>query len=468
MIKFWCLALGAAYYTNALILEKKDTPSVLAVPLQGGWFAGAHHRHDRREKRDRTVNLKFYGNDFFYANISVRSPPQKLKAQFSTLDDSSWVVVRDNEELAGYIEHGILDGYNASASTSSRTLKTNATVDGFDQEDVGNIDIMSDTMIVGDVKLEDMRFATLHEKASIGDTLGLGYSNRNSEFISVTQALVHAKAIQSPTFSMWMEENHDQTNVPGTILFGGVNKAKYVDKLHTLQVISPPDLSKLFRVNLTGLSVGADSNTKSISPESFSTGAVFSSATDFIGFPKAITQDLFSQLNVTEFYENGQPVFPCDEPPANKLLTFYFGDVTFNFSLDPFIVQAPSSTNLKEYKEGYCYLSFLTIEPERSKEFGGVIIGANFLKLVYTVFDMGNDEVSLAQRRWEKAPDEIMEIKPGKDGVPDRTTQDTDKTDTADKPEKTDESTGSNLESSNGLKALIAAGAVLFVALIWG
>ncbi|OOO12591.1 Peptidase A1 pepsin [Aspergillus oryzae] len=467
MIKFWCLALGAAYFTNALTLEKKDLPSVLEVPFESGRFAGAHH-HDRRGKRDHTVKLEFYGNDFFYANISVGNPPQKLKAQFSTLDDSSWVVVSDNKELAKPIEQGILDGYNANASTSSRSVKTHATVDGFDQDEVGNIDIMSDTMIVGDVKLEAIRFATLREKAAIGDTLGLGYGNGNSEFISVTQALVDAKAIQSPAFSMWMEENHDQTYIPGTILFGGVNKAKYVDKLHTLPVISPPDLSKLFRVNLTGLSVGTGSTTKSVSPDFFSIGAVFSSATDFIGFPKAITQDLFSQLNVTMFYENGQPMFPCDKPPENKMLAFHFGDVAFNFSLDPFIAEAPSTTDPKQHEEGYCYLSFLTIEPERSKELGGAIIGANFLKLVYTVFDMKNDEVSLAQRCWEKAPDEIMEIRSGKDGVPDRTTQEKDKANTADKPKKTDESTGSNLKSGNGLKAVIAAGTVLMVALIWG
>ncbi|KAE8323407.1 aspartic peptidase domain-containing protein [Aspergillus sergii] len=451
MIKFWCLALGAAYYTNALTLEKKDLPSVLEVPFESGRFAGGHH-HDRRGKRDHTVKLEFYGNDFFYANISVGNPPQKLKAQFSTLDDSSWVVVRDNKELAKPIEQGILDGYNASASTSSRSVKTHATVDGFDQDEVGHA----------------MKFATLREKAAIGDTLGLGYGKGNSEFISVTQALVDAKAIQSPAFSMWMEENHDQTYVPGTILFGGVNKAKYVDKLHTLPVIYPPDLSKLFRVNLTGLSVGTGSTTKSVSSDYFSIGAVFSSAIDFIGFPKAITEDLFSQLKVTMFYDNGQPMFPCDKPPENKMLTFYFGDVAFNFSLDPFIAEAPSTTDPKQHEEGYCYLSFSTIEPERSKELGGAIIRANFLKLVYTVFDIGNDEVSLAQRRWEKAPDEIMEIKSGKDGIPDRTTQEKDKEDTADKPKKTDESTGSNLESGNGLKTAIAAGTVLMVALIWG
>ncbi|KAE8136262.1 aspartic peptidase domain-containing protein [Aspergillus pseudotamarii] len=323
----------------------------------------------------------------------------------------------DNDELAKNIEKGIFDGYNASASTSSRPVKKNATVDGFDQDEV----IMSDTMIIGDVELEAIKFATLREKAAIGDTLGLGYSNGNPEFISVTQALVDAKAIQPPAFSMWMEENHDQTNVPGAIFFGGVNKAKYVDKLHTLPVISPPDLNKLFRVNLSRLSVGTDSTTKSISPDSFSTGAVFSSATDFIGFPEAITQDLFSQLNVTGFYENGQPMF---------------------------LVTSHPRTNCKEL--------------------GGVIIGANLLKLVYTVFDMGNDEVSLAQRRWENAPDGNIEIKSGKDGVPDRTTQETDMADTADKPEKIYESTGSNLESSNGMKAVIAAGAVLFVAMIWG
>ncbi|PIG83177.1 aspartyl protease [Aspergillus arachidicola] len=451
MIKFWCLALGAAYYTSALTLEKKDLPSVLEVPFESGRFAGAHH-HDRRGKRDHTVKLEFYGNDFFYANISVGNSPQKLKAQFSTLDDSSWVVVSDNKELAKPIEQGILDGYIVSASTSSRSVKTHATVDGFDQDEVGHVDIMSDTMIVGDVKLEAMKFATLREKAAIG-----GYGKGNSEFISVTQALVDTKAIQSPAFSMWMEENHDQTYVPGTILFGGVNKAKDVDKLHTLPVISPPDLSKLFRVNLTGLSVGIGSTTKSVSSDYFSIGAVFSSATDFIGFPNAITQDLFSQLNVTMFYDNGRPIFQLLPRPVHS-----------GGSLDPSIAEAPSTTDPKQHEEGYCYLSFLTIEPERSKELGGAIIGVNFLKLVYTVFDMGNDEVSLAQRRWEKAPDKIMEIKSGKDGIPDRTTQEKDKENTADKPKKTDESTGSNLESGNGLKTVIAAGTVLMVALIWG
>ncbi|KAB8218084.1 aspartic peptidase domain-containing protein [Aspergillus novoparasiticus] len=435
MIKFWCLTLGAAYYTNALTLEKKDLPSVLEVPFESGRFAGAHH-HDRRGKRDHTVKLEFYGNDFFYANISVGNPPQKLKAQFSTLDDSSWVVVSDNKELAKPIEQGNLDGYNASASTGSRSVKTHATVDGFDQDEVGHVDIMSDTMIVGDVKLEAMKFATLREKDAIGGKLSFDGAFHQTIPTYMGPALVDTKAIQSPAFSMWMEENYDQTYVPGTILFGGVSKAKLYHEVRIVRL--------------------------------FSIGAVFSSATDFIGFPKAITQDLFSQLNVTMFYDNGQPMFPCDKPPENKMLTFHFGDVAFNFSLGPFIAEAPSTTDPKQHEQGYCYLSFLTIEPERSKELGGAILGANFLKLVYTVFDMGNDEVSLAQRRWEKAPDEIMEIKSGKDGIPDRTTQEKDKENTADKPKKTDESTGSNLESGYGLKAVIAAGTVLMVALIWG
>ena len=32
-------------------LEKKDVPSVLEVPFEGGRFAGAHHLHDRHGKR---------------------------------------------------------------------------------------------------------------------------------------------------------------------------------------------------------------------------------------------------------------------------------------------------------------------------------------------------------------------------------------------------------------------------------
>lgn len=102
------------------------------------------------------------------------------------------MVVSDNKELAKPIEQGILDGYNASASTSSRSVKTHATVDGFDQDEVGNIDIMSDTMIVGDVKLEAIRFATLREKAAIGCELSCDGAFHQT--IPIYMGPVHATA----------------------------------------------------------------------------------------------------------------------------------------------------------------------------------------------------------------------------------------------------------------------------------
>ncbi|KAE8348608.1 aspartic peptidase domain-containing protein [Aspergillus coremiiformis] len=472
MIKFWALAFGAAHFTNALILEKKDVPSVLEVPFVTRRVAEVYNHHDRRGKREHILKIGTGGNVFF-ANVSFGSPSQILTTQFSTYGDESSVMTRGNREYARLVDVGIgqdLGSYNASDSTSSRVAKGNATIvnDFTNESTVG--DIITDTVTVGDVKLNGMKFITVRDKYE-PHTLGLGYSEANSNFISLPQALVDAKTIQSPAFSMWKEEEKGQTEGPGVILFGGVNKAKYVDKLHTLPVISPPGIRKAFRVNFTGLSLGTDSMAKPISPDSFPTDAVFVSATPLTILPEAIARDLFSQLNTTELYRSSQPMFPCDKSPKDKWLTFHFGQAAFNISIESFIEpNTPASypddpDGPDSNKDGYCYLGLVGGDFKDSHG-GNVILGANFLQKIYTVFDMGNDEVSIAQRRWEKAPDEILEIKSGKDSVPDRTTETADKTDTTDKPEKTDKSSGSHLGPSDGLRALMAAGAILFVALI--
>lgn len=68
--------------------------------------------------------------------------------------------------------------------------------------------------------------------------------------------------------------------------------------------------------------------------------------------------------------------------------------------------------------EGTCYFTICENTDLQFK--GSIILGSNFISKVYAVFDLENDEISLAQPTWTDAPDDIVEITSAKDGVPGR------------------------------------------------
>ena len=67
-------------------------------------------------------------------------------------------------------------------------------------------------------------------------------------------------------------------------------------------------------------------------------------------------------------------------------------------------------------EEDFCYLG--TVAKTDTKDANSVGLGASFLQQIHTVYDMGNDEISLAQRNWNSNEDEILEIIAGKNAVP--------------------------------------------------
>lgn len=75
-----------------------------------------------------------------------------------------------------------------------------------------------------------------------------------------------------------------------------------------------------------------------------------------------------------------------------------------------------------------CWLTIWESRPENKELSGerGIILGTNSMSLIYSVFDLQNDEVSLAKRNWDDLPSDIIEIT--KDGVPGAKSNGTNKT----------------------------------------
>lgn len=214
---------------------------------------------------------------------------------------------------------------------------------------------------------------------------------------------------------MWTEYGY---RAGGMVLFGGVNKAKYLDTLSTLPIVQGPSgQGKAFRVNMTGLNV----NETSISPDSFTLDAVFDNQVSLTHVPESIVSDLAKQLDVKEIPKSGQIMLPCSLMSSETNITFEFGSASFEYPLGSFITQTSvEDSYTRDYEN--CYSGIVV--NKNHKDEGSIVLGTNFINLVYSVFDLANDEVSLAHRRWDSPSDNIVEITSGDDAVPGATATD--------------------------------------------
>ncbi|KAJ5164066.1 uncharacterized protein N7500_005896 [Penicillium coprophilum] len=421
----WLWALLGASFTDALSLEKREKPAVFNVPLRHKQVAKSAAK--TQSKRENTVLLPM-GNG---------TPPQSIDVAFRTLGNECWVpkttsracgMLRGDKYCSGS------GGYNKSLSTSVNDLHSNFTL----SESIESFlsitgDFVTDTLVIGNTTVKSMKIGILNVDAT-HNMLGLGYGETNSSFVSLTQALVDAGIIKSPAFSMYMENSlHSassgdlQDKKPGTLLFGGVNKSKYNGTLHTLPIVSnPTDDRKTFRVNMTSFSI----NKTSVFPEGLPTQALLDSSLSYTYVPESIAQELSSQLG-TEIPTFGPTLIPCNTTSSDTTLTFGFGVASFKLDIGLFI-----ETHSVLNGEDICYLGIST--KTDTKDANSVVLGANFLQQIYTVYDMGNDEVSLAQRDWDSNEDEILEITTGKNTVTGATSKqdDADDTDAKDDSEK--------------------------------
>ncbi|KAJ5773889.1 Peptidase A1 [Penicillium paradoxum] len=297
--------------------------------------------------------------------------------------------------------------YNQSLYTSMKELNSNFTVSK-SIEPFFNIagEFITDTLITGNITVDSMKIGIL-DVAGTQNVLGWGYGEANSSFISLPEALVNAGTIKSPAFSIYVEKPvySPHTRIPedrehGIILFGGVNKSKYNGTLETLPIVENlTDHRKAFRVDMTGLSI----NETSVLPEAFPTQALFNPSNYYTYMPDPIANRVFSELGIIESPMFGPASIPCNLTSSGITLTFEFGAAKFNLDIGLFI-ETYSMYNEKTI----CY--FCVSTKTDNTDANSVVLGASFLQQIYTVYDMGNDEISLAQRNWDSSEDEILEI----------------------------------------------------------
>jgi hypothetical protein len=211
---------------------------------------------------------------------------------------------------------------------------------------------------------------------------------------------------------LWLNDLDSST---GEILFGGVNTEKYVGCLQTIPILEKAGKREEILVALTDISA----NGASIhSPATLPIAVLLDSGTTLTYLPEEMTRAIHDQVGVVLDKTTGLSTAyaPCALAQEAKTIDFTFSGVRISIPFNELVMPSlvPNSTNL-QFHNGTAACMFGIV----SNGGGASVLGDTFLRSAYVVYDLANNQVSLAQTVFNATTDNIKEIQVGVNGVPD-------------------------------------------------
>lgn len=253
-----------------------------------------------------------------------------------------------------------------------------------------------------------------------------GTRNGGAQYPSILEIMVSSGAIQSNAYSLWLNSQYSPT---GSLLLGGVNKGKYSGPLNTIPLEVDPNqtIPTGFIVTVTGvgltLSTNSQTTDSNISIPLVSNRAdpfAIDSGTWNIEMPMELLQPILNALGAEYESASEEAMVPCSMTTNTSTLDFMFTSFKISVPLTEFIF--PQSflafdNEVPTLSDGKTPACLLGIQPAGEN----FVFGDTFMRSAYIVFDLDNNEVSMAQANIGAADtqaDDIVEISTGSSSVP--------------------------------------------------
>lgn len=253
--------------------------------------------------------------------------------------------------------------------------------------------------------------------------LGIGYESNEAniqtgngtQYPNLVEALVDAGASASYAFSLWLDDLRKFARFAmtydfiltllddgsGSILFGGIDTAKYSGQLTKVSVYKTPnradDEITEFLVALTSLSITSSSGTDVLTPANYVAGVVLDSGASFTILPNDIAALIYLEVGATYNATLGVATLPCSTANKAGSINYGFGgpggasiSVSMNELIFPITLR--SGSNLLDNSGNV--VCTIGIQPQGTKT--TLLFGDTFLRSAYVVYDLINDEIAMA------------------------------------------------------------------------
>lgn len=210
---------------------------------------------------------------------------------------------------------------------------------------------------------------------------------------------------------MWLNDLDANT---GQILFGGVNIDKYHGSLQSVPILKLAGQYSEFLVALSGIFV----NGTSVSSSNLPAAVLLDSGTTLMYLPDDITKSIYKQFHAATDTSSGSVIayVPCGLAHEDKTIDFTFSGIQVSVPFNEIVLPSngPDGSGL-QFNDGTAACVF-GISPNGG---GPSVLGDTFLRSAYVVYDLANNQISLAQTNFNSTTDNIKEIEVGPAGVPD-------------------------------------------------
>lgn len=191
-----------------------------------------------------------------------------------------------------------------------------------------------------------------------------------------------------------------QNTFDGVVLFGGVDTGKYSGSLLTLDTQNRTDVNEIiaFDVLVNGLALSGDSSFPK--PSTGSESSVLDCGTSYTILPDDWVTPIHKQLDVKYFVGNDTAYVECSLKNAPYALNFTFQDLTISIPIGSFVT-------LRAVNPDVCSFDLVPAGSRHS------LLGDNFLSHSFTVFDLTNNQISLAPRDFSSTTENIAAVPSG-------------------------------------------------------
>ncbi|ODV80920.1 acid protease [Suhomyces tanzawaensis NRRL Y-17324] len=390
---------------------------------------------------------------FYVTNVTIGTPPVSVEVLLDSGSSDLWVMSSINPQChshGGDVDCDRYGTFNESASSTWQPNGENFSISYLDKtyaRGAWGTDVVS---LTPQLKLDNATFAVADDSDSNVGVFGIAYQVQESaqkKYTNIPALMKEQGLINKIAYSLYLGTSSDTS---GTILFGGVDRAKYSGELvpiditkdqngnpHLLQIplksisahivnrgVPPPTPTSTatgnvphiaattgtptegkFVFDFGGFAFAANSTSIPGTPEpSASSSPILNNTVDFGNKPIIVdsgtTLTLLPNATLYELVQNIAPgavynenargyIVPCGLKQKENYIKYDFnGQTTINVPFTDLVLEAGHDAT------GNLVCAFGIVPNDQP------IVGSNFLRSAYAVFDLDDDTISLAQIKY--------------------------------------------------------------------